>query len=427
MKRSMIVIGISTIVGFFAGYGRLNAQEQADGRWTAFTTSDGLPFNEVAAIAFGPNGDLWCALVHPGGGGVAQFDGNTWEHHTSIDGLGADAILWSEYTLAVSSENVLWVATFDGGVSRYDGEEWTTYTTADGLLSDNVTAVAIAPEGDLWCTHLMPECGISHFDGENWTCYTAADMGVPSCHLINITFGPDSTLWASGGDYIIHYHDESWTNLSPPMEMELPFAFYIDIGPDGKIWIGTIETGVSCYDGSAWTHFSLADMGAVGKGELMPLAVDAENILWVGVSGEDEENQEVIRYDGQSWAAFESENGPALKNIYTITLGPDSTIWFGTDYGLFGYKNEVPSTSLPHKSDYNLTVYPNPFTDWITVKDIRNQEACISVFNVIGDIILEEHWMGKNEYFLNTANLPKGIYFIQIASKDHTTAYKMIK
>ena len=209
--------------------------------------------------------------------------------------------------------------------------------------------------------------------------------------------------------------------------MELPIAFYIDIGPDGKIWIGTMETGVSCYDDSAWTHYSLADMGAKGKGELMPLAVDSENVLWVGVSGENEENQEVIRYDGQSWTAFESEDGPALKNIYSITVGPDSTIWFGTDYGLFCYNEKAPLISLPNKIVDKLTVFPNPFSDWIAINGSRNIEACISVFNVMGDKILEENFKGTDQYFVNTANLPKGIYFVQIASGDNTTAYKIIK
>ncbi len=235
MKIKMTVIGILTLVYLLTDCENLTAQEQADDQWTTFTTSNGLPYNEVGAIVFGPDGDLWCVLVLPGGGGVAHFDGDSCEHHTTEDGLGSDVILWSEHTLAVSSDNVLWVATFDAGVSSYDGEVWTKYTTTDGLLSDNVTAVAIAPDGDIWCTHMFPDCGISHFNGESWAVYTSGDMGVASCHLMNIIFDPDSTLWASGGDYVIHYNDESWTGLNVQTGTELPSGFYIDAGADGKI------------------------------------------------------------------------------------------------------------------------------------------------------------------------------------------------
>ena len=423
MKRKMIVIGIFTLVFLSLGCEKLIAQEQAVGQWTIYTTSDGLPYNEVGAVTFGPGGDLWCALVHPGGdGGIAHFDGNTWEHFTNEDGLGSNSIIWYEHTLAVSSDSVLWVATFGGGVSRFDGEGWTTYTSADGLHSDNVTAVAIASNGDLWCTH--SDCGISHFDGKTWTVTTPNDLGVTSCHLIDIASGPDSTLWTIGS-HVFSFNDELWTDFSTQTGMEM--AFYMDIGPDGKIWIGAEDGGVSCYDGSVWTHYSLADMGADGKGSLMPLEVDSENVLWVGVSDENEENDEILKYDGNSWTKFVPEGGPALESVYSITVGPDSTIWFGTDYGLFGYNEKSPSTKIPNKNEEILAVYPNPFIDWITIKGKYGSDACISVINIMGDILLEESYMGRNEIRINTSNLPKGIYFVQIASKDNTTAYKMIK
>jgi len=423
MKRKMMVIGIFTLVFSSLGCEKLIAQEQADGQWTTYTTSDGLPYNEVGAVAFGPDGDLWCAFVHPGGdGGIAHFDENTWEHLTNEDGLGSNFIIWFEHTLAVSSDNILWIATFGGGVSRFDGEGWTTYTSADGLHSDNVTAVAIAPDGDLWCTH--SDCGISHFDGRTWTVTTPNDLGVTSCHLIDIAIGPDSTLW-SIGSHVFSFNDESWTDFSTQTGMEM--AFYMDTGPDGRLWIGGEEGGVSCYDGSEWKHYSLADMGAKGSGGVMPMAVDSENVLWVGVYEENEEIGEVFRFDGKSWTKFAPEGGPALKSVYSITVGPDSTIWFGTDYGLFGYNEKSPSTKVPNNNEEILAVYPNPFTDRITIKGYRDMEVCISVFDIMGHILFEESCKGKNEFHINTTNLPKGIYFVQIASIDNTTAYKIIK
>lgn len=420
MKRNRIVIGIFMLVVLSLGSDRLSAQKQADGQWTTYTTTEGLPYNQVGAIAFGPDGDLWCVLVPPGGGGVAHFDGNTWEHHTIENGLGSDVIIWLEHTLTVSSDSVVWVATFDGGVSKFDGEAWTSYTTENGLLSNKLTAVAIAPNGDLWCTYL--DAGISHFDGENWTGYTPGDMGISSCNLLNIAFESDNTLWAIGS-HVLRFHDKSWTNFSTQTGMEV--AIYMDIGPDGKIWIG--GGGVSCYEDSAWTHYSLADMGAEGRGELMPLAIDSENVLWIGISDENVEHNEVIRYDGQSWTKFAPEGSPALKNIYSITVGPDSAIWFGTDFGLFRYSEKAPLINLPYKNENTLTIYPNPFTDWIVIKGNRNIEASISVFNIMGMTLLEESYIGKNEFHINTTNLPKGIYVAQIASGNEITAYKIIK
>ena len=80
------------------------------------------------------------------------------------------------------------------------------------------------------------DCGISHFDGETWTVNTPGDTVTTICYLFNIAFDPDSMLWAGGG-IVLRCHDESWTSFSTQTGMEDPIAIYMEIGPDGKIWI----------------------------------------------------------------------------------------------------------------------------------------------------------------------------------------------
>ena len=43
----------------------------------------------------------------------------------------------------------IWLAHFDG-VSRYDGKTWRTFGKKEGLLGDNVYAITISPNGDIW-------------------------------------------------------------------------------------------------------------------------------------------------------------------------------------------------------------------------------------------------------------------------------------
>ena len=318
----------------FCDKSKTTAPEKNDGQWTTYTTADGLPFDQIGAIAFTPNGDLWCVpLIPEVGGGVVCYDGNTWKQYTTEDGLGENIILWMENTLAVSSDGVLWVATWSGGVSSFDGETWTTYITADGLLGNNIAGVGIAPNGDIWCAHPTPDCGLSRFDGETWTTYTTNDMGISFCNLINVAFDAEGKLWAGGG-IVLSHHNETWTSFSDETGMPQPIALYMDIAPDGKIWI--CGDGVSCYDGSAWKYFSFKQIGANGKGEgLVPLAVDSENVVWVGVFGEG-----VFQYDGNSWTKFVSEDGPSLTDVFSIEVAPDGAIWFGTASGISRYQPE---------------------------------------------------------------------------------------
>jgi ligand-binding sensor domain-containing protein len=333
MKISKIIIAI------FFGLFVVSCSEKTTGptepgdQWIVYTTSDGLPSDAVGAIAFGPDGNLWCVPLVEGGTGVAHYDGNDWKHYTMDDGLGNNAILWMENTLAVSSEGDVWVATFGGGISCFNGQTWKTYTTDDGLLANQVTAVCIAPDGDLWCAHAAPVCGLSHFDGINWTVYTPRDMGLSSCNLISLAMDSNGTLWA-GGDVVLHFDSDHWTRLSSETGMQQPIALYMDIGPDGNLWIA--GSGVSCYDGTAWTHHSLEDIGAEGDSEtLMPIAVDSENVVWIGVTGKG-----VFKYNGEDWQKLNPKGAPDLKSVFSITIDEEGAIWFGTENGILCYQSE---------------------------------------------------------------------------------------
>jgi ligand-binding sensor domain-containing protein len=44
---------------------------------------------------------------------------------------------------------VLWFGT-NKGVSRYDGKNWTTIGIKEGLLDENVYALAITPDANVW-------------------------------------------------------------------------------------------------------------------------------------------------------------------------------------------------------------------------------------------------------------------------------------
>jgi ligand-binding sensor domain-containing protein len=36
------------------------------------------------------------------------------------------------------------------GVARFDGEQWVTYTTENGLVDNDVSGIAVTPDGAIW-------------------------------------------------------------------------------------------------------------------------------------------------------------------------------------------------------------------------------------------------------------------------------------
>ncbi|MDR2804270.1 MAG: T9SS type A sorting domain-containing protein [Dysgonamonadaceae bacterium] len=79
-----------------------------------------------------------------------------------------------------------------------------------------------------------------------------------------------------------------------------------------------------------------------------------------------------------------------------------------------------PSTSLDAIRDYRVNVYPNPFTDYITISsDLENQ---VVIYNISGQIVLSAKLhVGNNR--IDTHALPEGTYML----KSGTKIMKIIK
>lgn len=98
--------------------------------------------DRVQYIATSPGGTAW---VGTSGAGVSYFDGGKWTTYTTDDGMVDHDVT----DIAVAPDGVLWVAT-SSGVSRFDGTSWVSFTQEDGLASNYVDSVAVGADGAVW-------------------------------------------------------------------------------------------------------------------------------------------------------------------------------------------------------------------------------------------------------------------------------------
>jgi len=94
---------------------------------TNYTTTDGLPSNNVLCLSTDVSNNIWFGTQ----AGVAKYDGSNWTvYNTTTD----SAIPQNTITaiLAARKDNKIWIGT-DNGAAMYDGAKWTKYTTTDGL------------------------------------------------------------------------------------------------------------------------------------------------------------------------------------------------------------------------------------------------------------------------------------------------------
>ena len=185
---------------------------------------------------------------------------------------------------------------------RYDGANWLRYTPDDGLLDAPILSMAQTDDGSLWflAGEFENLAGVSRFHNGTWSQYTADEMGLDDVDANGIIQAKDGSFWLAGEK-------------------------------DGS-------SAVSRYDGRVWRVYTGKD-GLVGKH--LRRVVQAENgDLWFStrrrfVDGRGaEEGDGVIRYDGERWISYTTEDGLSHNRIYGLLADPDGTIWVGTRTGL---------------------------------------------------------------------------------------------
>jgi ligand-binding sensor domain-containing protein/signal transduction histidine kinase len=113
-----------------------------DGRYTRYTTTEGLAGNDVKAILEDRGGGLWLGTWS----GLSRYVDGRFTSYTESDGLASDHIR----TLHEDAEGILWIGTYDGGLSRLKDGHITRHTTRDGLFNNGVFQILEDDTGYFW-------------------------------------------------------------------------------------------------------------------------------------------------------------------------------------------------------------------------------------------------------------------------------------
>lgn len=103
-------------------------------------------------------------------------------------------------------------------------------------------------------------------------------------------------------------------------------------------------------------------------------------------------------------------HSPVMANIYYQS--------FHQNFTDVGGGTLQPQSGIATISNHStINVYPNPCNDYTSIKintPANINESEISVFNILGKETTTTISRKNNEYFLNTKNIPNGLYFIKI-------------
>jgi ligand-binding sensor domain-containing protein len=122
-----------------------------DGKWQKFSTTNGLPHNNINAFFEDQNRDVWAGTGFYDRGGAVRFvhTESGWvikEVLASRDGLAGD----KARSIFQDREGVLWIGSEFYGLARRENSRWLVLTEKDGLSHPEANCMIQDIDGNLW-------------------------------------------------------------------------------------------------------------------------------------------------------------------------------------------------------------------------------------------------------------------------------------
>lgn len=295
----------------------------ADGEVTIYTTENSpLVDNRIEAVAVDGSGAVWLAT----GNTLYRTNGEEWSAFNAEGAGQADFPDGRITGLDVGSDGVIWIASDLAQICRFDpGIEGCIefYSGEEGMATAPVTSLTIGSEGEVYYT--TAGGGISTFDGDAWRQLTIEDEIVPGNTIHHLAQDDTGAVWigALGGAARVSPDDEAGAQFFTTNNSALPSVNVRVVQPvEGGIWFGT--EGVSFYDGTAWTNYTVED-GLAGS-PIQAITGDNQNRTWIGTQ------TGVSIWTGNAFFNLTTANGLPSDDI-TALLADGDVIWIGTRGG----------------------------------------------------------------------------------------------
>jgi len=299
----------------------------SSGRWTTFTTEDGLASNMVTSITQDEQGILWVA-----GEGLTRFDGTRWEIYTGSPG--------NTYIVCAAQDKQgnLWFGTASDAAYKYTREEWQKITPVINDLRPNVTVkdIFVDKQGDIWFAvtgnqgkRTAPmDHGVTCYDGNDWTSFLGRT------DVETIFQDSKGNLWFGTNVGVTRYDGSAWQTFTTEDGLADNYIVAITEDSQGNIWFGTWNDGVSRYDGKEWRTFY--SQNGLMSDAIHCMLKDSEGNLWFGsycIDG----YYGISRFDGEQWQHFDPWPDTNTYNVISIFQDNEGNIWFATSIGLVLY------------------------------------------------------------------------------------------
>jgi ligand-binding sensor domain-containing protein len=293
-----------------------------NGVWTVFTADEGLPTVNVTAIGAGDDGRMWAATSGDVGQiDIVVFDGRRWAAHPNRD-LAAEQLAGNDIRNILATANGdVWLGSA-AGLERFHDGRWSANTTEPAPFPRYVEALVWAYES-VWAGTLS---GLARFDGQSWEPFGGPAPEYDGPMVSALAVAPSGELWvgtSEGANRLRTYDGQDWTVT--PLPSSTMFVAQMVVTTAGQlvaVVYDEFQVLLGIYDGQTWTWHT---------GEALQLAprwlgLAPDGRLWVsgysleGVTSPEEARSLLRAAPGQTSAraavaVFELEDGGLGREV----------------------------------------------------------------------------------------------------------------
>ena len=311
----------SVWIGTEAGLSRFR-----DGRFVTFPTNDGSTL-AVRVVHRDTDGSLWIGSVQ---GSIYRWaDGRL--HMQHVEGPAPRGEVWS---MVRDRDNAMWMGTLDGLFRVKDGRS-TRFTVEDGLGSNRMRSIMFDADGTLW---IGTTNGVSTYHAGVFTSHTFGPGGGLSFDVSAMTLDREGSIWlGSRADGLMRVRRGQFTSYGARDGLPTDYVATVFEDSQGTFWIGTNAGLGAIRDGRS---LPLDGTNSLREMALSSLVEDEQHHLWV--AGEGGVFRSVRPLDCRS-AQCDPQFAKVTDEFARVLFEDrDGTLWVGTSFkGLIAYRRGV--------------------------------------------------------------------------------------
>jgi PAS domain S-box-containing protein len=291
-----------------------------DGKFTTYTTREGLSNDYVRAVYEDQHGQLWVGTTN----GLDQFKDGRFVRYYTVDELGQHNVK-PVHAIGESRDGSLWFGLYGGGLNRLKDGKLTAYTSKQGLSNDLITALYEDRAGSLWVgTH---GGGLNRFQGSKFTAYTK-QQGLSHNSVVSIYEDREGNLWVGtlGHGGLNRFRDGKFATYTTQEGLGGERTWSIAEGKDGSIWIGTEGGALNHFKKGRFTVYRNQDWPA--NSVLRSVYVSHDGGVWIGTEGGG------LSYfkDGR-FTTYTTKQGLSANTVWALCEDEAGSLWIGTEGG----------------------------------------------------------------------------------------------